>query len=55
MADRDLPWVSGRKKPTYSADSRQTAPKGTKQYSFNPFWKRKATESCQTDLRHDDY
>lgn len=53
MADRDLPWVSGRNIPTYSADNRQTAPKGTKQYSLNSLCKRKAMESCQTDVRQD--
>lgn len=41
MADRDFPFVSGRKRPTNSADSRQTAPKGTKQNSLNSLCKRK--------------
>lgn len=36
MTDRDFPLVSGRKRPTYSADNRQIAAKGTKQYSRSP-------------------
>lgn len=39
MTDRDFPLVSGRKRPTYRAESRQTAPKGTKQYSRSPLCK----------------
>ncbi len=41
MADRDFPLVSGRNRPTYSADNKQTAPKGTKQNSLNSLCKRK--------------
>lgn len=40
MAANDLPLVSGRNRPTYSADTRQTAPKGTKQYALNSLWKK---------------
>lgn len=52
MADRDFPLVSGRKRPTYRADNRQTAPKGTKQNSLNSLWKREQTQSCQTNARY---
>lgn len=41
MADRDFPFVSGRNRPMKSAEDRQTAPKGTKQYSLNPLCKEK--------------
>ncbi len=53
MTDRDFPLVSGRNRPTYRADNRQTAPKGTKQYSLNSLCQRKATESCKSDARYD--
>lgn len=53
MADRDFPLVSGRNRPTYRADNRQTAPKGTKQYSLNSLCGRKATKSCKTYVRCD--
>lgn len=51
MADRDFPLVSGRNMPTYSADNRQTAPKGTKQYSFNPLCGKKKQQSHWWKMR----
>lgn len=53
MADRDFPLVSGRNRPTYRADNRQTAPKGTKQNSLNSLCKRKHNikllDGCKTE------
>lgn len=50
MADNDFPLVSGRKKPTNNADSRQTAPKGTKQYSLTSLCRGKETESSEAHV-----
>lgn len=52
MADRDFPLVSGRNRPTYRADNRQTVPKGTKQNSLNSLWKREQTQSCQMNVTY---
>lgn len=49
MTDRDFPLVSGRNRPMYSADNRQTAPKGTKQNWLKPLCKGK-TARCSLTL-----